>query len=615
MKKAVKTILSLPVLGLAMLVGAQSSMALTQIEAAKLIAGDGATGDAFGYSVAVDGDTAVIGARSADNAAGVSTGSAYVFTRSDGFWSLQARLSASDGAAGDRFGAAVAVDGDTAVVGANFDNNDAGVINTGSAYLFSRSGVTWTEQARLIASDGGRNHLFGSSLAVDGSTVVVGAWGADGNVTGAGSAYVFTESGGFWSEAAKLSAGDGVSGDWFGISVALNGNTAVIGASRADGNVTDAGSAYVFTESGGFWSEQASLNASNGAAGDLFGVSVSLQGATAVIGAERGDGDISDTGAAYVFTPVGCAGWSEQAKLIASDGAANDAFGGSVSVAGDTAVIGAIRADGVEPDSGSAYVFALQAGDAGPIASEVQASPNPVAVNNGVALTATVAASFNDGSTIASASYSIDGGTPPAAMDAVDGAFDDVSEDITAALPAFSAAGFYTVAVTGTDSEGNTGAPACVRVVVYDPDSGFVTGNGRIDSPAGAYAPDPTVTGTAIFGFDAKYTMGASTPSGSTQFRFKAGDLKFSSHDYEWLVVDGARAVYQGVGTIGGTGNYGFMLSIIDDALEPSTAVDLFRFRIWDKDNGGAVIYDNEMGVAEDADPTAPIISGSIVIH
>jgi hypothetical protein len=258
-------------------------------------------------------------------------------------------------------------------------------------------------------------------------------------------------------------------------------------------------------------------------------------------------------------------------------------------------------------------VFALEGGDAGPITSDAQASHNPTAVNNTVILAAKVDASSTSGLPIASASYSIDGVQYP--MDAKDGMFDSVMEEVTGIVPAFFAAGLYTIEVTGTDSAGNTGAPDCVELVVYDPDGGFVTGNGRIDSPAGAYVPDPTAAGTAIFGIDAKYNMGASIPSGSTQFRFRVGDLKFSSHDYEWLVVDGARALYQGVGTIGGTGNYGFRLSAIDDALDPVTVVDLFRIRIWDRDNGNAVVYDNEMEAAEDADPTTPIISGSIAIH
>ena len=130
----------------------------------------------------------------------------------------------------------------------------------------------------------------------------------------------------------------------------------------------------------------------------------------------------------------------------------------------------------------------------------------------------------------------------------------------------------------------------------------------------GAYTPDPTLTGKANFGFVSKYKKGQSTPSGNTQFNFKAGDLNFHSSDYDWLVIAHHKAMYKGTGTINGEGNYGFMLTAIDEDLTPSTDVDLFRIKIWDKDTG-EVIYDNQMGDEEDADPTTEIGGGSIKIH
>lgn len=152
-------------------------------------------------------------------------------------------------------------------------------------------------------------------------------------------------------------------------------------------------------------------------------------------------------------------------------------------------------------------------------------------------------------------------------------------------------------------------------MVVYDPIDGFVTGGGWIDSPEGAYAADPTLTGKAIFGFVSKYKRSSSTPTGNTEFQLHAGDLNFNSESYEWLVIANARAMYKGVGTINGEGNYGFMLSAIDEKLTPSTDVDLFRIKIWDKNNGDAIVYDNKMGAEDDADPTTAIVGGSIVIH
>ena len=152
-------------------------------------------------------------------------------------------------------------------------------------------------------------------------------------------------------------------------------------------------------------------------------------------------------------------------------------------------------------------------------------------------------------------------------------------------------------------------------LAVYDPDAGFVTGGGWIISPAGAYPADPDLTGTANFGFVSKYKKGQSTPTGSTEFQYQIGDLNFHSNDYDWLVITHHKAMYKGTGTINGDGNYGFMISVIDEKLTPSTDVDMFRIKIWDKDNGDAVVYDNGLGDPEDGDPTTAIAGGQIVIH
>ncbi len=179
----------------------------------------------------------------------------------------------------------------------------------------------------------------------------------------------------------------------------------------------------------------------------------------------------------------------------------------------------------------------------------------------------------------------------------------------------YIATGVYTVTISVTDKDGATSSSQFQYIVVYDPSSGFVTGGGWIDSPAGAYVADPALTGKANFGFVSKYKKGATTPTGKTEFQFKAGDLNFHSSSYEWLVIANHRAQFKGVGTINGVGNYGFMLFAIDADLTPSTTIDLFRIKIWDRDNGDLVVYDNELGGADDADPTTAIGGGSIVIH
>lgn len=175
--------------------------------------------------------------------------------------------------------------------------------------------------------------------------------------------------------------------------------------------------------------------------------------------------------------------------------------------------------------------------------------------------------------------------------------------------------GVYTLELTVTDDDGGLGSAIYQYVVVYDPDDGFVTGGGWIDSPPGAYVADDTLAGKATFGFVSKYKRGQSTPSGSTEFQFHAGDLNFHSNTYDWLVIAHAKAMFKGVGTINGAGNFGFMIMAIDAKLTPSTDVDLFRIKIWDKDNGDAVVYDNEIGFEIDDDPATAIGGGSIVIH
>ena len=265
-----------------------------------------------------------------------------------------AKLLASDGAAWDEFGCSVSVSGDTAVVGAIYDDDNG--YNSGSAYVFVRSGSTWSEQAKLTASDGAADDYFGRSVSVSGDTAVVGALGDDDNGSASGSAYVYVRSGTSWTEQAKLTASDGAADDRFGLSVSVSGDTAVVGAFWDDDNGSDSGSAYVFVRSSGVWTQRQKLTASDAAAGDSFGCSVSVSADTAVVGAFYDDDNGGDSGSAYVFVRSGST-WTERAKLTGSDGAADDRFGGSVSVSGDTAVVGAYGDDDNGTTSGSAYVF------------------------------------------------------------------------------------------------------------------------------------------------------------------------------------------------------------------------------------------------------------------
>jgi len=318
----------------------------------KLIASDGIAFNEFGCSVSLSGDTALIGAREWSSAPGF--GSAYVFTRTGTTWTQQQKLIASDGAPMDQFGNAVALSGDTALIGAPYDDDHGSV--SGSAYVFIRTGNTWTQQTKLIASDGYTNDEFGKSVSLSGDTALIGAWMDDALGTNSGSAYVFTRTGTTWTQQQKLIASDGAPDERFGWSVFISGDTALIGAWLDDDNGADSGSAYVFIRTGNTWTQQTKLIASDGVAGDWFGSSVSLDGDTALIGAYKDDDNGQDSGSAYVFIRTGTT-WTQQQKLIASDGGAGDCFGKSVSLSGDTALIGAPYDDDNGVDSGSAFVF------------------------------------------------------------------------------------------------------------------------------------------------------------------------------------------------------------------------------------------------------------------
>lgn len=326
---------------------------------ARLIAADGKEGERFGAAVALSDDIALVGAPLADVGENPGQGAAYVFTRDGGTWKLQARLIAEDGKAHDQFGWSVALTADTALVGA-LAADVGGDDSRGAAYVFTRDGDTWSPQAKLIADDGEADNRFGWSVDLSGNTALVGAALADGgDRPGQGAAYVFTRRGDKWRQQATLTPADGAAGDRFGVSVALSGDTALVGARFAVvDDKLEQGAAYVFDRgSDGGWRQQGKLTASDGVELDGFGVSVALSGDTALVGADGADTGEADQGAAYVFTHDGGV-WSQRTKLTADDGAAGDAFGVSVALAGDTALVGAnVAAVNGDAKQGAAYVF------------------------------------------------------------------------------------------------------------------------------------------------------------------------------------------------------------------------------------------------------------------
>jgi hypothetical protein len=334
----------------------------------ELTPSDGNANDAFGYSVAIDGTTTVVGAIDHTVGSNQYQGVAYVFVESGGVWSQQAELIASDGEPLDQFGDSVAISGSTIVVGATkYYNGGPGV-----AYVFENSGGTWKQQAELTSpqSGGAANDQFGISVAIDGSMILVGApFRTVNSKQYQGTAYVFVQNGNKWTRDAELTASDGRAGDHFGVQVALSGITAAVGAPCHPSQdylceSPGPGAAYVYVDNGGVWSQQAELTPSDGLAWDEFGAAVAVNGSTAVVGAPCHPAPIGwpcyhspGPGAAYVF--VGNGGtWSQQAELTLPNPQALEDFGWAVAINGGTTVIGALEHT-VDSNQfqGAAFVF------------------------------------------------------------------------------------------------------------------------------------------------------------------------------------------------------------------------------------------------------------------
>jgi hypothetical protein len=324
------------------------------VQQAKLTAIGGSKADYFGHSVSISGDFAVVGAY-CDDDKGSGSGSAYIFKRDGVTWSQQAKLLASDGAGGDEFGWAVSIGGDYALIVARNDRDNGGL--SGSAYIFKREGTNWVQQQKLLASDGAASDEFGSwSVSINGDLAIIGARCDDDKGSNSGSTYIFRHDGERWVELPKLLADDGEAGDAFGHSTSICDDYAIIGAPYSDDAGSNSGSVYIFAPNDidpNNWVQRQKLTASDANADDNFGWSVSISGDYAIICARQDDEIASNAGAAYIFKRVG-ESWVEQQKLLASDGAASDCMGWSVSISGDKAIAGAPYDDGW---LGSAYLF------------------------------------------------------------------------------------------------------------------------------------------------------------------------------------------------------------------------------------------------------------------
>jgi hypothetical protein len=368
-------------------------------------------GDAFGVSVSLSGDTLVVGAFHEDSAtqringnqndnSAEKSGAVYVFRRSGSTWQQEAYIKGSNTELGDRFGASVAVSGDTLAVGATFEDCASNALaSCGAVYVFRRSGSTWQQEAVVRASSPQAGDHFGRSLALSGDTLVSGAPDRDaGGVVDSGAVFVFKRIGTAWSQTAALRASTQGKEDRFGFSVALSGDMLAVGAhledsstrgingNQADNTAADSGAVYVFRRSGDTWTQDAYVKASNTAAGDNFGYSVALSGETLAVGAsgedsgatgiggDETDNTISNSGAVYVFRRTNDV-WAPDSYLKASNTGASDLFGAALALWGDTLAVGAYQEnsvstgiDGDQEDdralkSGAVYVF--RHGDSG----------------------------------------------------------------------------------------------------------------------------------------------------------------------------------------------------------------------------------------------------------
>ncbi|MCS4503369.1 FG-GAP repeat protein [Arhodomonas aquaeolei] len=309
-------------------------------------------GDVFGTTVAIDDGRVAVGASSTDLERD-DVGAVYLFDRTGGGIAPAAMLQASDGELADGFGASVAVSGDTVLVGA------PGVVlselNEGAAYLFERKGGAWTPVAKLRRDTVGKNDMAGVAVALDGGVAAIGAPGADVVGEDSGVVLVYERGEGGWTKTASLTPKS--AGERFGSAVAVDGDRILVGASGDVPAKETTGSAYVFERRDSGWEQAARLTPSDGGGGDGFGDAVALAGDRALVGARFADLDGSDEGAAYVFGRTG-EGWSEIAKLTAPEPADRDQFGHAVALAGDIAVVGAPRVDEPGRDSGAVWTFA-----------------------------------------------------------------------------------------------------------------------------------------------------------------------------------------------------------------------------------------------------------------
>ena len=321
-----------------------------------ILADDGKAGDSFGYGVAIDGNTALVGAFKADIDGVIDAGAAYVYVLGDNGWLQQAKLVAEPAFAEDTLGGNVALKNDVAMLGV-MRRDDKGK-DSGAVVSFEREVNVWKQNQIFTAPDAKPGDAFGQSIALTKNHLIIGAPRNDALGNDAGAAYIYKRENDSWRYQTKITASDGAAGDLFGISVAIDGNTILVGADLHDEKAENAGAVYVYVLDDNNWKQEAKLMASDGGKTDIFGVRVALSGNTALVSARRDDTEELgiDAGSAYIFVRDGST-WTQQVKLTSPDGQADDRFGRGVALSGDTAIISAMNHDANGSNTGAVYVY------------------------------------------------------------------------------------------------------------------------------------------------------------------------------------------------------------------------------------------------------------------
>lgn len=584
-------------------------------------------GDQFGYSITnlgdLDGDSVTdiaVGANMDDTGClpGSNCGAVYVlFLNTNGTVKSHQKISNNDGGFtgvldfGDRFGASVAGLGDI-----NGDGvKDLAVGATGDDDFAPESGAVWilflnadgmvNSQKKFGNPDLAGDFFGGSSVNLgdldgDGVTdLAVGAPGDDDGGGQRGAVWIF-----FLNADGTVKSNQKISNTQGGFTGTLN-NGVQFGQSVANVGDLDGDGVSELVAGANGDSDGGNLR---GAVWILF-----MEGAPpnapptidvndAIVTVDEGDtaantGTVSDVDGdnvavmATVGSVVGSNNWSW--SFDSTDGPAETQ---TVTITADDGNGGTAQA-----------TFELVVNNVAPTVDAVTVPLDPVNIND---QPVGASASFSDPAGVSDETYncSIDYGDGTGLSPSSVIGNTCIGSDHSYANP-----GVYTVTVTVTDKDSGEGSATAVEfIVIFDPAEGFVTGGGWIDSPAGAFASDVSLTGKAQFGFVSKYKKGATKPSGQTEFQFKAGDLKFHSSSYDWLVIAGAKAMYKGTGTINGEGSFGFQISAIDGQIAGGGDIDKFRIKIKDGDD---IVYDNQAGAGDNADPATAIGGGSISVH